>query len=204
MNYTSEQGIDVATQFFCEQRGFSTMSKCIGNSKVISPIDVPIIYGFVVALIVKGQAYRLAYWIAWHLHLGVERIMIFDNGKNYGISLLKSERVEIHSIRGHSVQIKAYDIAIHSLKRSGDYFVGCWDVDEFLLPRSNVSLSDLISTCRNTNDCAGLRFNTLVSEGVITQPQKIINSPLWNITSVSPHDVVKTIVRVSQRNSSGR
>ena len=79
---------DNATKVACRQQGYNTLNACIGNMKTVLPIKTQFITGFVVAAIVKGQAYRGAYWIAWHLYAGAEHIIIFDNGKNSGLSSL--------------------------------------------------------------------------------------------------------------------
>ena len=193
-----EEGQDVATIHACQLRGRLTLKECIQNTHAVRPSEAIVIRGLVVAVIVRGQAYRLAYWIAWHLALGVEHIVIFDNGANYNVSSLRSPRVEIRAMRGHKVQTVAYDAAIATFRgKDDDYFVGCWDVDEFMLPIGKDALADEIERCRRSPACAGLRYNTLVSEGVRTPWVGPSQSPLWHLRRGTVHDVVKTIVRAS-------
>lgn len=188
----------MATTQACRRRGVQALRGCIQNTHGLLPINARVIPGLIVATIVRGQAYRLAYWIAWHLALGAERLVIFDNGANYNLSSLLSDRVEVRKMHGHNMQIVAYDAAIETFRnRSDDCFLACWDVDEFLLPMGHDTLSDEVVRCRRTPACAGLRYNTLVSEGMRAPWTSNSSSPLWNVHRGTLQNVVKTIVRVS-------
>jgi hypothetical protein len=95
-------------------------------------------FGVVVVCIVKDEGPYLEEWIAYHVALGVDHFLIYDNGSTDGSAELL-ERYQNHGLvtridwplRGG--QLAAYNHALRFLGPIADW-LAFYDVDEFLVP----------------------------------------------------------------------
>ena len=187
-----------ATKFVCREWFRQPTSRCIANNHTVHAPPRTHCKSddrFWVASIVRGQAYRVAFWVSWHLQMGASRILLYDNGLNYGLHLIDNERVTVVSMPGAHTQTKAYDDAIARARaRRSDIFVGCWDIDEYLYPMNRSCVSQMIDRCAATQ-CAGIRLNTIVTTAAHRLARYESPFSLTRYTASHTTTVVKTIVR---------
>lgn len=87
----------------------------------------------------KNEKPYLSEWLSYHLNLGFDKIMLFDNGGN---GELKSEgKVEVYDAPGDRIQLQSYAFALSQMKYN-DWCLVC-DVDEFL-NIGNLSVQDFL------------------------------------------------------------
>jgi hypothetical protein len=95
-------------------------------------------FGVVVVCIVRNEADYLEEWIAYHVALGVDHVVIYDNGSTDGSAALL-ERYQNHGLVTRidwplgGGQLAAYN---HALRFFGGVaeWLAYYDVDEFLVP----------------------------------------------------------------------
>ncbi|MES2570542.1 MAG: glycosyltransferase family 2 protein [Verrucomicrobiota bacterium] len=84
----------------------------------------------------------LSEWIAYHLSLGVERIVLYDNESDPPVQVM-DPRVKVIRWPGRAQQIRAYDhFCRHFLCEA--VWSGVLDADEFVLPHRTNDLRDLL------------------------------------------------------------
>lgn len=98
--------------------------------------------------IVKDETPYLEEWVAYHILVGVERFVIYDNGSAEPVAQTLSPYVDEGLVRvvdwpGQGVQLSAYD---DCLKRFGPTFswLGFIDIDEFVVPIADDDLRVLL------------------------------------------------------------
>ena len=115
-----------------------------------------------IAIEVRQQAASLPYWLVWHLLLGVEHILVYnnDNFLNYNDlidSKLLLEAVAPFVTDGYATvipfeadgnQIAAYEDAVARASAAGVDFVGALDADEFAAPFADRTLGALLGKCQ--------------------------------------------------------
>jgi len=124
-------------------------------------------------LIVKDENAYLQEWIDYHILLGVERFYIYDNHSQVSVRETLSEDIArgwvvTTEIDGQNQQLAAYD---HCLQTYGDgsYWMGFIDADEFLVPKQDTDLRQLLSRYESFG---GLAANWVIfgSNGYQNQP----------------------------------
>ena len=76
----------------------------------------------------KNEKPYLSEWLSYHLNLGFDKIMLFDNGGNG--ELKSNGKIEVYDAPGDRIQLQSYAFALSQMKYNDWCFV-C-DVDEFL------------------------------------------------------------------------
>jgi hypothetical protein len=95
-------------------------------------------FGVVVVCIVKDEADYLEEWIAYHVALGVDHFVIYDNGSTDGSTALL-ERYINHGLVTRidwpigGGQLAAYNHALRMFGATADW-LAFYDIDEFLVP----------------------------------------------------------------------
>jgi hypothetical protein len=95
-------------------------------------------FGVVVVCIVKNEADYLEEWLAYHLALGVDHFLVYDNGSTDGSAALL-ERYQNHGLVTRiewplgGGQLAAYNHALRCFGRAA-HWLAYYDVDEFLVP----------------------------------------------------------------------
>lgn len=102
-----------------------------------------------ICAIVKNEDEYIEEWVAFHLAVGVEFILIIDNGESSNLARILFNYVdegfvEIRKFRGrHKAQRTAYNRGIRLMRKKV-----CWlaliDVDEFLFPAEEDSLQTVL------------------------------------------------------------
>ena len=92
------------------------------------------------AIIVKNDASTLINWILWHLLLGVDKILVYDNGSTDNIQqailpFLTIGKVEYIWFAGvGDMQLRAYNNALRKASANGVVWLMTIDVDEYMVP----------------------------------------------------------------------
>ncbi len=95
-------------------------------------------FGVVIVCIVKNEADYLEEWIAYHVALGVDHFLVYDNGSTDGSAGLL-ERYQNHGLVTRidwplgGGQLAAYNHALRFFGRAARW-LAYYDVDEFLVP----------------------------------------------------------------------
>jgi hypothetical protein len=93
-------------------------------------------------------------WIQYHLKLGFDKIVIYDNSEDnearYFENLYKDRVQIIHFPGGGFIQLKAYSHFLQTVRQSFEYEWGAFiDIDEFIVLKKHKSIIDfLIDHCR--------------------------------------------------------
>lgn len=106
-------------------------------------------FGVAIVCIVKDEADYLAEWLAYHVALGVDHFIIYDNGSTDGTSALL-ERYINHGLVTRidwpigGGQLAAYN---HALRMFGttSAWLAYYDVDEFLVPLLDADIPSFLS-----------------------------------------------------------
>jgi hypothetical protein len=115
-------------------------------------------FGVVVVCIVKDEADYLEEWLAYHVALGVDHFVIYDNGSTDGSAALL-ERYINHGLVTRidwpigGGQLAAYNHALRMFGTTTDW-LAYYDVDEFLVPLLD---SDIPSFLARFPDAADVR-----------------------------------------------
>lgn len=165
-------------------------------------------------LVCKDENYYLPEWLDYHILLGVDRFYIYDNASQVSLrtslaAYIQRGWVVVIEAPGQAIQLHAYD---HCLRTFGPhtFWLGFIDTDEFLVPKTNSNLKDLL---KEFEPYAGLAVSSLFfgSNGHLVRPQqgqvtayttrvdasiheyqlvKSIVQPRWVLMPNSPHDFI--------------
>jgi hypothetical protein len=106
-------------------------------------------FGVAIVCIVKDEADYLAEWIAYHVALGVDHFIIYDNGSTDGTSALL-ERYINHGLVTRidwpigGGQLAAYNHALRMFGATATW-LAYYDVDEFLVPLLDADIPSFLS-----------------------------------------------------------
>jgi hypothetical protein len=147
--------------------------------------------------IAKDENQYLLEWIHYHILLGVERFILYDNDSVTPIANVLNEYVqtgivEVIPFPGVNQQIPAYE---HCLRKYGRRFrwIGFLDLDEYLVLKDTRDARILLS---DYEDYGGLAVNWVMfgSSGHVTRPPGLqIENYVMRITAGNIH--VKSIVQ---------
>lgn len=116
-----------------------------------------------IVAIARDEARYIVEWIAHHLVIGVDRIVVYDNesrdatGDIVARIAASEPRVRLHPWRSpanHSPQVTAYN---HALRRADTAWIGFIDIDEFIVPFRDGSIGAFLA--RLPEDAASLHLN---------------------------------------------
>lgn len=99
-------------------------------------------------LIAKDENSYLEEWLDYHILLGVEHFWIYDNESETPVKETLKKYIDdgwvtIHTIKGHGMQLAAYDHCIQTYGAESTW-IGFIDTDEFLVPINTCSLQDFL------------------------------------------------------------
>lgn len=131
--------------------------------------------------IVKNEAPYIIEWIEFHRLVGVDKFYIYDNEssdnlRNLLSSYIKSGVVVYQYLPGKNMQNKAYTDAVNKYKNETKY-MGFIDIDEFVVPCENNSLSDIVEDILNRYpEAAGVAINWRIygSNGYEKKPEGLV------------------------------
>ncbi len=147
--------------------------------------------------IAKDEDKYLQEWIHYHVLIGVERFIIYDNGSATPIQEtlaghVRTGLVTVIPFRGKDRQIPAYDHCLHEFG-SNFRWIGFLDLDEFLVLKDTQDARILLS---EYEDFGGLAVNWVMfgSSGHVTSP-KGLQIENYVLRRPSPDLHVKSIVQ---------
>lgn len=116
-----------------------------------------------VACIIKNESPYIKEWIDFHIQLGVDRFIIFDNDSEDNIATVLEPYIELGKViyikfPGNKVQVSAYNLAC-LLSRKNTNWLALIDADEFLFSPLNVKLPEIL---KNYEGCAAIGVNWVV------------------------------------------
>jgi len=164
------------------------------------------------AVFVRRDYGSMPYWLLWHLLLGIDHIVLYDNNNwdndldrldSYRLNeavdpFVLEELVTVVSYPGLKQQELAYNDALEKAKQFRVDFVGFLDADEFLFPFSDKCITPILKRCKHVEeDCGQVLLNWRMSEPteVYLNPNKSIWENLKFGVGV-PNLHVKTFVNV--------
>jgi glycosyltransferase involved in cell wall biosynthesis len=116
-----------------------------------------------IVAIARDEARYILEWIAHHLVIGVDRIVVYDNESRDGTGNVVSRIANLEprvllrrwpSPRDHSPQVTAYN---HALRRVDTGWIGFIDIDEFIVPFRDGGIGAFLS--RVPDDVASVHLN---------------------------------------------
>lgn len=122
------------------------------------------LHDLAVVAVIKDEAHYLKAWLDYHLAAGVDHFYLYDNGSTDETRALlepyiKTRLVDYFSVPGAIVQMPAYNDAVHRFRFACRYmaFIDC---DEFIFPKSNRSITEVVDEIfANNPKAAGLGIN---------------------------------------------
>ncbi len=146
--------------------------------------------------IARDEDTILREWVAWHLLIGFEKIIIYDNGSKTPVcevleDFLDTGLVETYTINGEQRQLTAY---AHCLRERGREFrhLAFFDLDEFLLLREESDARLLVSDFAEYG-ALSLNVAQFSSDGHLGRPKEPVTSAFCERLEIST--VTKWILR---------
>jgi hypothetical protein len=156
------------------------------------------------AAIVRNEAAGLAEWIAYHLAIGFDSILIYDHRSTDDTKVVAAQMAQVGDVRcvdwrSTSIygQIEAYDEA---LDRFGPEFEWLFflDADEFLLPLAHDSIRPLMAGYQPDVSAVAFHWQFYGSSGLTRQPEGLLMIEAFqrhSYTTFEPSAFVKSAVR---------
>ncbi|KAJ1446264.1 hypothetical protein M885DRAFT_502208 [Pelagophyceae sp. CCMP2097] len=126
----------------------------------------------------------LPYWMLWHLALGVEHILVYDNDDGhlavdaYDAALLRV-RLELFLREGVATllpfgglagaQMTAYQDGVQRAVKAGVAFLGALDTDKFLVPFADKCAPAWLKKCAGQQGCGAVQVNWRFSRSNIIE-----------------------------------
>eukprot|EP01041_Mallomonas_annulata_P013814 gene13814-29375_t len=116
---------------------------------------------------IKNDSNLLIQWIIWHLSIGFDHILIYDNlsTDNLRLSLgpfMKAglvERLRFPGLRGQHTQVKSFNNALKKCRDSGVRWLAAFDSDEFISMSSHRCLTTFLRKIARNKTVGGLALN---------------------------------------------
>ncbi|WP_300909082.1 glycosyltransferase family 2 protein [uncultured Desulfovibrio sp.] len=150
-----------------------------------------------VCLIAKDEEYYLKEWCEYHLRIGFDSIIIYDNGSKIPIKkflkiYIDMGRVIVHEAPGKFEQEKVYTSCIHTYKKRYKW-IAFIDSDEFLFPKQ----TDNIKIFLAEYECYGGVVANWVNFGTSGLLKRKDNSQIFNfiLTDGAESSTIKSIVQ---------
>jgi hypothetical protein len=146
--------------------------------------------GITIAAIAKNEERYLPEWLAYHLALGADRIVVYSNDtedqQNVLLEKLATNDSRISwidwpSISGVSPQISAYE---HALAQATTEWIACIDIDEFLVPTEDDSLHDYLATIPDDVSTVHVNWRGFGSGGQETPDYQLVTRTFMQASPV--------------------
>lgn len=120
-------------------------------------------YDLAVVAILKNEARYLKEWLDYHLLAGVDHFYLYDNDSsdNYNeiiVPYVEAGLVTTKYFPGKSMQFAAYDDAVLNYRFHCRYMAFI-DLDEFIYPKSNQRISEVVDEILSGTAASGLAIN---------------------------------------------
>ena len=106
------------------------------------------LYDLAVVAIVKNEGPYIKEWLDYHLLAGVDHFFIYDNESEDNLKEVLQPYIEKGIVTytffpGKVIQTPAYDMAMNRFRFYCRY-IAFIDIDEFILPKTNRSITEVI------------------------------------------------------------
>lgn len=153
-----------------------------------------------VCLVAKDEEYYLKEWVEYHLRIGFDGIIIYDNGSDIPINQILQEyvsigKVAVHDVPGEFQQSKFYTSCIEQYRE--DYkWIAFIDSDEFIFPKKTANIKILLAEYESYG---GIVANW-VNFGTSRLMTRKDNSQIFNfiLTDGAEVSTIKSIVQPSK------
>ena len=122
------------------------------------------LYDLAVVAIFKDEARYLKEWLDYHLLAGVEHFYLYNNESSDNFtevlaSYIEKNLITLINLPGRLMQYPAYEDAIGNFRFESRYMAFI-DIDEFILPKSNRSIVEVVDEILSADpNAAGLGIN---------------------------------------------
>ncbi|MDR0239409.1 MAG: glycosyltransferase family 2 protein [Deltaproteobacteria bacterium] len=151
-------------------------------------------------LIAKDEEYYLQEWVEYHLRIGFDTLIIYDNGSKAPIKQVLQkfiilDRIIVHEVPGTFTQAKFYTRCIEQY-RTKFKWIAFIDSDEFIFPKKTSNIKIFLA---EYEDYGGVVANW-VNFGTSGLMQRKNNSQIFNfiLTDGAESSTVKSIVQPSK------
>ena len=151
--------------------------------------------------IAKDETPFLREWVAYHYHIGFEKIYIYDNESQIPVRDSLADFYDMgvfdsYTLQGKAMQLIAYN---HCLKNHGDEFewLAFFDLDEFLCLRQDTDARVLMRDYEAFS-ALSLNWDAFGSSGHLSRPQGLVTKNYRQ--SLGYTSIAKCIVRPAQVN----
>ncbi len=152
--------------------------------------------------IAKNEGPYIKEWIEFHKLVGVTKFYIYDNESTDNLKEILQDYIDSGEVvykyyPGQGKQLVAYQEAINDYKNKTKY-MGFIDLDEFVIPVENESLTDAIEDImKKDNKIAGVGINWMIygSSGLIDKPEGLVteNYKYRAVNGFGANNHIKTI-----------
>ncbi|MGY8604846.1 glycosyltransferase family 2 protein [Gluconobacter cerinus] len=132
-----------------------------------------------VVAIVRDEVSDILWWLGWYVSLGVDTIIVFDDGSKDGTDRIVADAACVHDIRLYRIesaggshierQKQVYLEALEHLKNEFDW-VGFLDADEYVFFPNHNTIHQFLSEMNNDVGAVGINWCNYGSSGHVTKP----------------------------------
>jgi hypothetical protein len=158
-----------------------------------------------VCLIAKDEEYYLKEWCEYHLRIGFDALIIYDNGSQIPIKEVLKDfidigRVIVHDVPGAFKQSESYTLCIEQYRNEFKW-IAFIDSDEFIFPKKTNNIKIFLA---EYEDYGGVTANW-VNFGTSGLLQRKDNSQIFNfvLTDEKEASLVKSIVQPAKVKTQG-
>ena len=154
-------------------------------------------YYTTICAIAKDENPHLKEWVLYHLAVGFEHIIIYDNNSKVPISQELAEYVSAGLVTvidwplTDAQQLSAYVDCLKRVRES-TFWLAYIDIDEFIVPMQHRDVRDLLDNYRQFGGL-GMHWMMFSASGHITRPQGGMMENYTGALGLSPH--IKSIVQ---------
>eukprot|EP01041_Mallomonas_annulata_P008710 gene8710-17997_t len=145
------------------------------------------------SVVVRNDAYSMVEWLTWHLLIGFQHILVYDNDSTDNLYIaikpfIDAGMVEYIPNPGKDVQIKACNLALQKCRENKVTWLAVFDLDEYIVPLSTSCILDFFTPYKNNNDISAIHvsWHFVPSNGKISRYSLFPNNtPPSNIRNQS-------------------
>eukprot|EP01041_Mallomonas_annulata_P002493 gene2493-4849_t len=117
--------------------------------------------------VVKNDANTVLQWVSWHLLLGFDHLVIYDNNSTDNIReslqpFIQYGYVEVHNnddIIAVPAQIRTYNLVLQKCKKLGITWLATIDVDEYIVLYKHTCMKDFLQRYESNSTIGGIAIN---------------------------------------------
>ena len=132
--------------------------------------------------VVKNAEFRIGEWIAYHLAVGFDTIILVDNASTDGTAEVISLYSKFYDVRiiswpmtGALYQIRGFEYAVWSVRNDFDW-CACIDADEFIVPPDGLLVKDAFNLENSSASAIALPWAVFGSGNHVSAPEGLVIS----------------------------